>query len=471
MDLESRTGEIMIKRTLSEAAQMADAVLYAAEDNPTVMDTLQTLPISGVTTDSRSVKPGMLYVPLQGARADGHSFIEQVKEKKAAASLWQKDHLPYPTGIPLLLTDDPLQALQKLAHAYLLQLDPYTIGITGSNGKTSTKDMVASIFSCVGKTQKTQGNHNNEIGLPLTILDFDEDIEYAVLEMGMENYGEIDFLCSIAPLDLAVIVSIGSAHLENFGSRDGIAKAKMEIVHGLQPGGTLIWNADSPELQKIMETKPLPEEISDISFGVHGSLQRNSAVSYTSNGISFVMNEMPEPIAVHAIGDYQADNALAAIGTALSAGLPWEAIRKGLQEVQLTKMRSVLIPAGKGWILDDTYKSNPESAAAALETLMKIPASRHIAVLADMLDLGENTLQLHADLGKKARELGVGAVYTYGPLSAAVSEAFGGQHFEDKESLTAAVQKLLEGDNVVLIKGSRAMKMDEIVSRLIEEMK
>lgn len=508
----------MIHRTLQETARMAGAeqvILPATCAADGAADSIyDSIYIEGVSTDSRTVQPGMLYVPLAGARADGHDFIEQVAAAGAAASLWKKDHLPYPDQIPLIVVDDPLGAMQQLAKSYLEQLAPLTIGITGSNGKTSTKDMSASVFAQAGKTQKTQGNHNNEIGLPLTILDFDEDIETAILEMGMENFGEIAFLCSLAPLDLAVIVSIGSAHMENLGDRNGIAKAKLEIAQGLKENGLLVWNADSPELQQLVpqllsraepktheatnaetgyksdeenqdgfgaaslknleEHRFVPEtgrNIRTISFGQEGAVCRKPEVTYTENGIAFETPLMEGTVDVHAIGDYQADNALAALILGKEAGLSDEQIRNGLASVQLTRMRSALIPAGKARILDDTYKSNPESAMSALETLMKIPGKRHVAVLSDMLDLGETTHALHAAVGKKAKELGVDALYTWGELSEATSKAFEGRHFQDKKQLAQSLKPLMEEDAVILVKGSRAMKMDEIVSWLLEETK
>lgn len=460
----------MIQRSLAELATMSNARLVNVPEG--LENTIQ---ISGVSTDSRTVQPGNVYIPLAGARADGHDFIKAAEQSGAAASFWKEDHTPYPQDlqIPLLIVKDPLEAMQQLAKEYLKQLNVCTIGITGSNGKTSTKDMVGSIFSRERKTQITQGNHNNEIGLPLTILDFDEDIQTAVLEMGMENYGEIAFLCQIAPLDLALIVSIGSAHMENFGSRDGIAKAKMEIASGLKPGGTLIWNAESPELAR--QVQALPESVKTISFGKDGDICRTTGVSYTGNGISFDVNVLEEnPLYVNAIGDYQASNALAALAAAKLAGISEASIHEGLKNLKLTRMRSALISAGKdknSRILDDTYKSNPESAASALETLMKIPAKKHIAVLADMLDLGEQTNELHSDIGHKARELGVDTVYTYGDLSKHTADAAGdiAKSFDDKEEILQNLIPVLDEDAVILVKGSRAMKMDEIVSRLLEE--
>lgn len=426
----------------------------------------------GVSTDSRQINPGMLYVPLAGARVDGHSFIEQVKEKGAAAALWQKDHLPYPEGISLILVDDTQKALQNLAKKYLQTLSCKRIGITGSNGKTSTKDMTASILSQSRKTQKTQGNHNNEIGLPLTILDLDEDTEAAILEMGMENFKEISFLCSLAPLDTAVICSIGSAHKENLGSRENIARAKLEILEGLKKGGTFIYNADSPEIEKVLPEFELDPSWTVIPYGKEQACTISSAPVLTKDGIEFEADCLGQgKLNVHAAGFFQADNALAASLAAGSLGASFDDMQQGLQQAELSAMRGQILKAGSASLIDDTYKSNPESAAQGLRTLASMPAAVHIAALSDMLDLGEDEIALHAGIGELAKELGIDYVFTTGERSKATSEAFGakGQHFETKEALTLALEPFLEQDAVVLIKGSRAMKMEEVTKGLLEK--
>ena len=450
----------MIERKLIDTAAMSGGTLND--------EAYAGLSISGVCIDSRKVQPGNLYVPLAGARADGHDFIEQVKEKKAGASFWRKDLLPYPKDIPLILVDDPLKAMQLLAKSYLTQVNPCTIGITGSNGKTSTKDFMCSVLNTKGKAQKTQGNHNNEIGLPMTILELDDDCQYAVLEMGMENFGDIPFLTDMAPLDLGIIVSIGSAHMENFGSRKEIARGKLEIMQGIKEGGALVYHKDSSEIEEVLHESGVPEQLKMISFGTEADLGLGSEIEYTKEGISFMDSKQEGPFVLPVIGDYQASNALAVIAAAKELGLDARQIQKGLAHADMTGMRGTLYKAGKASILDDSYKSNPESAKAALDTLMKIPADRHVAVLADMLDLGPRENELHASVGEYAKELGVDEMFVWGPRSSHTANAFGqkAHYFETKEELLSAIEPLTKENAAVLVKGSRYFKMDEAADRL-----
>ena len=398
----------MIVKTIQEITNMMHANVHGDIDD--------TRKIHGVVIDSRQVTKDVLYVPIIGQRVDGHVFAKQTIEDGALISLWQKDHLPYP-DFPVILVDDTLKAMQDLAKAYLDELRPLVIGVTGSNGKTSCKDMLYSIFSQEKKTQKTQGNRNSEIGLPLTIFDFDEDIEVAILEMGMENKGEITQLTSIAQPDISVITSVGSAHMENLGGRLQIAQAKCEILEGLKENGLFVFNC----------------------------------------------NILDAPVHLRAFGDFQAMNALPCIFIAKACQLKEESILKGLADLEMTKMRTQLIPVSNAYILDDTYKSNPESAKAAIDTLMELPAQKHIAILSDMLDLGSEEKQLHFDVGEYAKQKGVDELYCTGPLSRETSDGFNGKWYETKDEIYEAVKPLLDQDCIVLIKGSRAMKMDTLV--------
>ncbi len=452
----------MIQKSIQEICDMLEAeVIHCNEPSKQ---------IQGVCIDSRQVQPNILYIPMLGARSDGHSFIHAVKDAGAGASLWQKDHTPYPEGLPLILVDDTLTALQKLSKAYLETLSCKVIAVTGSNGKTSCKDMLQSVLSQQFKTQKTQGNHNNEIGLPLTILEFDDDVEIGILEMGMENFNEIDFLCTIAQPDIAVITTIGSAHMENLGSKLGIAQAKLEIVDHMKPNGLFLYNNDSEEIKTALKEKEIDASITCVSFGQEGQLHITSDISYTRQGIAFA-STMMEDVHLNALGDFQASNALPVIYIAQALGMNEAQIKEGLSHIELTKMRSCLIPVKQAMILDDTYKSNPESAMAAIDTLMKIPATTHIAILSDMLDLGPEENDLHAQIGKYACEKGVDGVYCVGELSKYTVEAAlpHAKWYETQEALVADVRAFLEKDCILLIKGSRAMKMDQVVTCLQED--
>lgn len=451
----------MITMTLKQAAS-------AMQGKPVSIN--EAAEFCGVSTDSRTIQPGMLFVPIAGNRVDGHEYAAQVMEKGAAAMLWQKDHLPVPPGIRAIVVDSTIEAMGALASQWLRMVAPFTVGITGSNGKTSTKDYCASLLASAGKTWKTQGNHNNEIGLPLTIFEMDADTRYLVLEMGMENRGEIDYLVSIAPIDVAIITSIGSAHMENLGSRENIARAKCEILDGLKPQGTFIYNADSPEIRKVLAEKILEPFWFITPYG-KGTDYEPEDLKFSRSGLSFMLPSLSsEPFKIPSASDVQAMNAAAALLMAKAAGIPQGKWHEALESASLTPMRGDLRKWKSSCILDDTYKSNPEAARSAIATLMEIPADVHIAVLSDMLDLGPRSEQLHASIGQFAQDAGVDVLYTWGPLSMATSEAFHKEkkHFETKEELVQALQPYSEANAAVLVKGSRAMKMDTIVASLLE---
>lgn len=446
----------MIVKTIHEITNMMHAKVHGHIDD--------TKKIHGVVIDSRQVTKDVLYVPIIGQRVDGHTFVAQTIKDGALISLWQKDHVPYP-DFPVILVDDTLKAMQDLARAYLKELHPLVIGVTGSNGKTSCKDMLYSIFSQEKKTQKTLGNRNSEIGLPLTIFDFDEDIEVAILEMGMENKGEITQLTSIASPDISVITSIGSAHMENLGSKLGIAQAKCEILTGTKENGLFLYNKESEEIDEVLATMDTKNK-KIVSFGKGGDVCITSCISQGKDGITFQCNLMDETVHLHAFGDFQAMNALPCIYIAQACHIHEESILKGLRDLKMTKMRTQLISAGQAHILDDTYKSNPESAKAAIDTLMQIPAKKHIAILADMLDLGDQEKALHYDVGVYAKEKGVDALYCTGPLSKETAAGFHGNWYETKKEIYEECKSFLQEDCVILVKGSRAMQMDTLVDDL-----
>ncbi len=451
----------MITMTLVQAAA-------AMQGEPVSID--KTAEFCGVSTDSRTIGPGMLFVPIAGNRVDGHDYAAQVMEKGAAAMLWQKDHLPVPQGVRAIVVDNTVEAMGALAREWLKMVHPFTVGITGSNGKTSTKDYCASLLATMGKTWKTQGNHNNEIGLPLTIFEMDADTRNLVLEMGMENRGEIDYLVSIAPIDVAIITSIGSAHMENLGSRENIARAKCEILDGLKPQGTFIYNADSPEIRKVLAEKILEPFWFILPYGKDTPYDPVD-LKFSRTGLSFRLPALSEkPFKIPSASDVQAMNATAALLMAKAAGIPQGKWHEALESASLTPMRGDLRKWKSSCILDDTYKSNPEAARSAISTLMEIPADVHIAVLSDMLDLGPDTGKLHASIGEFADQAGVDLLYTWGPLSQFTSEAFGKEkkHFDTKEELLEALQPYGEANAAVLVKGSRAMAMDTVVRGLLE---
>ena len=454
----------MIKMTFTQAAAAADGECVHAPE---------TLEFSRVAIDSRKIEPGMLFIPIAGEHTDGHRYAQMVKEAGAAGMLWQRDVPNPPEGFPLILVDNTIIAMGKIAKAWLEEVSPIVVGVTGSNGKTSAKDFLASLFATRWKTWKTQGNHNNEIGLPLTLFEMDEDIEALILEMGMENRGEIEYLCSIAPLDYALITSIGSAHLENLGSKLEIARAKCEITSSLVPFGTLVYHNDSPEIRVALgelQERIEKEEWTVIPYGEQTEYQPEH-LQFSRKGLHFMLPALSvEPFFIPSASSVQAWNATGALLVAKAAGVHPEKWHEGLAQARLTGMRGQILEWNRACILDDTYKSNPEAAGEALHTLMQIPAHRHVAVLADMLDLGEQEEELHASIGREANQLGVDALYTYGDRSRATFEAFSGEkrHFDSKEELVETLLSESDQDSAILVKGSRAMAMDTIVKGCLE---
>lgn len=473
----------MIRATLSEAAAWCGATL---QGTPAGVEA----EIAGVSIDSRSIGAGQLFVPIAGDRFDGHDYIEKAASAGAAAALWQRDRaLPADIGLPLLLVDDTLAALQRLAESYLASWRPKVVGVTGSNGKTTTKDLIFSALATVYRTAKTEGNFNNHIGLPLTILRADRDTEVLVLEMGMSAFGEISLLSRIAKPDIAVITNIGESHLEHLGSRRGIAQAKLEIVEGLKPGGTLIYNGDEPLLREELATLALPEDAELITFGESESCDlRATDIATDAERATFVASgggaagspaqeseaqaarfEVPIP------GRHNAVNALAAIAVARRLGVADADIARGLAEAKLTGMRIERVQARSGaLVLNDAYNASPASVRAAISLVAQLQGYRRKwLVLGDMLELGPDEAAFHAGIGRELSQGQADGLLAYGPLSAHTAEAAASampsgivKHFADKNELAEALLSLVEPDDLVLVKASRGMRMEEIVRRL-----
>ena len=306
--------------------------------------------VSGASIDSRTIKAGDLFIPFRGELANGHKFVEGAIEKGAAASLWMKDEPNPPTNIPLLFVEDPAVALQEMARAYRSKLTCTIIGITGSNGKTSTKDLVASVLSPYFNVRKTEGNFNNELGLPLTILSLDEETEYAVLEMGMSSFGEISFLSKLAKPDFVVITNIGEAHMQDLGSREGITKAKLEIIDGLNPKGKLFYDGDEPLLKSLTEKHP---NVHTVSFGYseENDLSLNE-IRTTDEGSTFTISgQLAGQFTIPVYGAHQVKNTLAAILIAIEANVSKENISEALKYAVLTDMRMQPVLANNGALI------------------------------------------------------------------------------------------------------------------------
>jgi UDP-N-acetylmuramoyl-tripeptide--D-alanyl-D-alanine ligase len=435
--------------------------------------------IAGVVTDSRKITPACLFIPLSGDNFEGHDFGAAALASGAAGILWQRDKGPAPEGA-VIAVDDTLIALQTLATAYLAQVSPKVVAITGSNGKTTTKDIVTALLETQYKVHKTQGNFNNHIGLPLTILSMNEDTEIAILEMGMSSRGEIALLASLANPDIAIITNIGESHLLQLGSRTEIARAKLEITSGLKPGGLLVYNGDEPLLEEVLAegSLTLPEGMKTFRFGVSednddyptGIMAHDGGTTFTSFNHEGRAFTLPLP------GRHNVINSLAALAVARHYGISDDHIEAGLGQLKLTGMRIEVITAPSGiTLLNDAYNASPTSMKAAIDVLQSMKGNGlRIAVLGDMLELGPDEEQFHAEIGAYLDPERTDLLFTYGPLSEhmakAAAEKLGSDRvfsFTDKAALTSLLSTKCSPKDIVLFKASRGMRLEEVLQSLI----
>ncbi|SLK11161.1 UDP-N-acetylmuramoyl-tripeptide--D-alanyl-D-alanine ligase [Paenibacillus sp. RU5A] len=461
----------MIKRTLAQLAEMCGGTL-------TDIAAYGDVGVEGVFTDSRKPVQGSLFIPLVGERFDGHEFVQTCVEKGAAGALWQKDHGAAPQGA-VIIVEDTLVALQELASSYLKENKASVVGITGSNGKTTTKDIVDAILSTTFKVHKTQGNFNNHIGLPLTVLSMEPDTEIVILEMGMSGRGEIEELSLIAQPDVAIITNIGESHLLQLGSRLEIARAKVEIAAGMKPGGLLIYNGDEPLIEQVLAepATKLPEGLQRYTFGLQtDNDDYPTGIMNAQSGVAFTTKQSGEDaLTLPLLGTHNVVNCLAALAVARHFGVAAEQIVAGLSRLKLTGMRIEIINGVSGLtMLNDAYNASPTSMKAAVDVLEGLKGYRiKVAVLGDMLELGPQEHELHRGIGEYITPDKMNMVLAYGPLSASIAEgarqnmpAEAVHTFESKEELTRYLLKNLQSRDVVLFKASRGMKLEDVVEAL-----
>ncbi|EON71104.1 UDP-N-acetylmuramoyl-tripeptide--D-alanyl-D-alanine ligase [Lysinibacillus sphaericus] len=450
-----------MKKTLKQLAAWLD------DEVPAFGDTI----VSGISIDTRTIQQGDLFVPFRGEQANGHKFVLQAFEKGAGASLWQRDEPNPPAGIPLLFVDDPEQALQQMARAYRSEHKAKFIGITGSNGKTSTKDILAGTLAPFFKVQKTIGNFNNQLGLPITILQLDEDTDVAVLEMGMSGFGEIEFLTKLARPHLTVITNIGEAHMQDLGSRAGIAKAKFEIIQGMQDGGVLFYDGDEPLLHELVVQEG---NLKSQAFGLEpGDLLYAENIEATANGSSFTTHGVIEgDFFISVLGKHQVKNTLIAMLIAQNLGLNDDQIRKSLKQVALTDMRMQQVQGTNGALfINDAYNAAPTSVRAAIQFVSTTTIrSEKWLVLGDMLELGSNEQSFHEDLSLDIHVEEISYVCLYGPrmayLNEVLKERFDAAHLiYSQDDYAPIIEKLHKANeqSIVLLKGSRGMKLENIL--------
>ncbi len=432
--------------------------------------------VAGVVIDSRKVEKDYLFIPIKGERVDGHSFIPTVFEQGAAAVL-SEYKLENPQG-PYILVESTEKALKDIAAFYRNSLDIKVVGITGSVGKTSTKEMIAAILETKYRVLKTAGNFNNEIGLPLTVFRLKESDEVAVLEMGISDFGEMDRLARIAKPDIGVITNIGLCHLENLGTRDGIRKAKTEMFAHIKEGGSAVLNGDDDQLAKIMTVQGKPP----VFYGKNPlNLEETPNMVYASDienlGLegmkgNFHFGEESLKVQIPIPGEHNVMNALAGACVGRLLGLSLKEIQRGIANAKTISGRTNLIHANDTLIIDDCYNANPVSMKASIDVLAQ-QKGRTIAVLGDMGELGSEEEKLHYEVGAYAAEKKIDALFCTGELSKELvkgvtengtwSEVF---YFDNKEALITALKEYRKEGDTILVKASHFMEFSEIVKEL-----
>ena len=424
----------------------------------------------GANNDTRKIEPGQLFVALKGVR-DGHEFIPAALEKGAAAVLCTHCDGDYPA----IVVPDTRIALGDIARQERLRIGMKVVGITGSVGKSTTKEMVASVLQSTYRVSKTPVNHNNDIGMPMAILAMPEDTQVAVLEMGMNHFGEIAYLTGIAKPDVAVIINIGTMHIEHLGSMEGILQAKLEITEGMGQDGKLILNGDDSLLWNLHKAPPMPTAYFGVSNTQSAVLGRD--VECCSEHICFrVRHEKTEfPVELALEGQHYVHDALAAVAVGIELGVAPADIRHSLADFRNMEGRQEIFEAKGCTIIKDCYNAGPESMAAALAVLGN-RQGRRIAVLGDMLELGSRASAEHYKVGRLAAEK-ADMIFAYGPNSVKVFKGAitGGmpenkvKAFEDRDRLAAALKQQAKPGDVILFKGSRGMHMELALEQFLQE--
>lgn len=440
---------------IADVAEQLDATLIG-----------ENITIEGVTTDTRSVEPGQLFVALQGPNFDAHDFAEDAIKAGAKALLVNRE---LTVAVPQLVVKDTLTALGQMAAWWRSQLSIPFMAVTGSNGKTTVKEMLASIFSKLGNTLATKGNLNNHIGVPLTLLSVTKEHDSAIIEMGANHPKEISYLTNMTKPNVAMINNAAAAHLEGFGSLEGVANAKGEIYEGLDSDGVAVVNADDQfadlwrELTKSNKRLTFGcEQPADVSCEWQGDIEGNKLNVHTPAG-DFDCN-------LKLLGKHNVMNALAATAVSIGAGVDIKDIKKGLEAMQSVPGR---MQPNKGLsgssIINDTYNANPTSLNAGLGVLAECKGKK-VLVLGDMGELGEDVEKFHAQAGEMATQVGVDQLFTLGNFSEHATNAFGAgaKHYEEISELIDDVKASLSKDTTVLVKGSRAMHMERVVEALVD---
>lgn len=445
----------MIHFELNELAQKLDGALIG--DN---------IGIDAVSTDSRNIPDACLFVALKGERFDAHDFAATAVKNGAVALLLERELI---LDVPQIIVANSHQALGRIGALVRDVVKPKCLALTGSNGKTSVKEMVATICGQQHQVLFTAGNFNNDIGVPLTLMRLQQGDEIGVFELGANHLGEIDYTSSLVRPDVALVNNVASAHLEGFGSEAGVAKAKSEIFNHLATDGTAIINADDAYAE-IMFAAAAGHKY--LTFGISRQadvMAKNlSADNFGRFSFEFCYQKQFTKVQLPLAGRHQVPNALAAASICLAAGFSLAEISQGLVLLKPVKGRMMPVELGRITLVDDSYNANPSSVEAAINWLKEINENR-VLVLGDLAELGDNASLLHGQLGGKAKSAGINALFCLGKISRAASEAFGSEHFTEFELLVAALTDhihQLPGKVTVLVKGSRSARMERVIEAL-----
>ena len=430
--------------------------------------------VSSVDTDSRDIHPGSLFLPLVGERFDGHTYIGSALETGAAGCLTAREPEHYQEGRFYIKVEDTQRALRDLAFWYKEQFRIPFVGVTGSVGKTTAKDMIASVLSVKYKVLKTEGNFNNNVGLPLTLLRLDRSVQIGVVEMGMDRFGEIDYLGDIVRPEVGVITNIGDAHIERLGSRENIFRAKCELLPHIRPGGLVVLNGDDPMLASLRGRTPVPAVFCGREEGLEYRARR-----LEGDGDSRILCQMTTPrmdrqVEIPALGEHMIYPALIAAAIGERFGLTQDQIVEGILRFVPTRMRMNILYRGDGIvILDDTYNANPQSMRAAISVLSDRRSQWSIAVLGDMFELGPFAPALHTGVGECLGKARIDCLVAVGELAEHIAQGARNSgvplvyHCKDKAEAKPVLDQLVRPGSTILVKASRGMELEELTAYLL----
>jgi UDP-N-acetylmuramoyl-tripeptide--D-alanyl-D-alanine ligase len=426
--------------------------------------------VSGVSIDTRSLQAGQMYIALCGKNFDGHSFVDKAVEAGAAALLVERE---CDSDLPQIVVKDSHKALAELGGYWRSRLPVIVVGVTGSNGKTTVKEMIAAILNIRGKTLYTQGNLNNDIGVPLTLLRLESSHQYAVIEMGANHPGEIAYSSAVAKPDVSIITNVGPAHIEGFGDIAGVAKSKGEIIENLGQDGVAVINQDD-EFYRFWQVLAAPRKTSSFGFDASADVvAENISSRLDKQGFEtvFDLKTAAGTVAVRLglAGEHNVKNALGAAAVALQLGFTLTEIHQGLERVKPVtgRMQPLLGRLGE-MVIDDTYNANPASLQAALAVLKD--EDENWLILGAFGELGVESQAMHRDMGILIQSMPVRRLFATGELARHTVEAFGagGRFFEQQAELISALQQEITGKEILLVKGSRAQKMENVVAALVD---